>query len=287
MSWTAAGPRTSSREPPRRCCSTPALARGRASARSRVLQGARALEAGADGSSSSRAPLASARRRRGDDRGVRPGRPRHATLATWLDGRACCRTSNTSWPTTPCRAMVGREFALRRCSGVHARVRAGHAVRGEGLRQLCGALADVDRPRGASWAWSSRSTAPRSPTASSTEALLQDLRGARRGRDRTRAAPSRRCRRSEASYRAIFDAAEDAIFVHDWDTGAILDVNAEGRANCSATRARSCSGCAVADISVERAAVHASGGAAHIERAKQSACSRCASSGARSTRTAA
>jgi len=32
-------------------------------------------------------------------------------------------------------------------------------------------------------------------------------------------------RASEASYRAIFEATEDAIFVHDWDTGAVLDVN--------------------------------------------------------------
>jgi len=32
-------------------------------------------------------------------------------------------------------------------------------------------------------------------------------------------------RTSEASYRAMFDASEDAIFVHDWDTGAIVDVN--------------------------------------------------------------
>jgi PAS domain S-box-containing protein len=32
-------------------------------------------------------------------------------------------------------------------------------------------------------------------------------------------------RRSEASYRAIFEAAEDAIFIHDWDTGEVLDVN--------------------------------------------------------------
>jgi PAS domain S-box-containing protein len=31
--------------------------------------------------------------------------------------------------------------------------------------------------------------------------------------------------RSEASYRAIFDAAEDAIFVHDLTTGVILDAN--------------------------------------------------------------
>lgn len=30
---------------------------------------------------------------------------------------------------------------------------------------------------------------------------------------------------SEASYRSIFEASEDAIFVHDWDTGAIVDVN--------------------------------------------------------------
>jgi PAS domain S-box-containing protein len=32
-------------------------------------------------------------------------------------------------------------------------------------------------------------------------------------------------RSSEESYRAIFDTTEDAIFVHDWDTGAIVDVN--------------------------------------------------------------
>jgi PAS domain S-box-containing protein len=32
-------------------------------------------------------------------------------------------------------------------------------------------------------------------------------------------------RRSEASYRAIFESSEDAIFIHDWDTGAIIDVN--------------------------------------------------------------
>ncbi|MFO1317850.1 MAG: PAS domain S-box protein [Burkholderiales bacterium] len=33
-------------------------------------------------------------------------------------------------------------------------------------------------------------------------------------------------RTAEESYRAIFEAAEDPIFVHDWDTGRILDVNA-------------------------------------------------------------
>ena len=32
-------------------------------------------------------------------------------------------------------------------------------------------------------------------------------------------------RRSEASYRAIFEASEDAIFIHDWDSGRVVDVN--------------------------------------------------------------
>jgi PAS domain S-box-containing protein len=32
-------------------------------------------------------------------------------------------------------------------------------------------------------------------------------------------------RASEASYRGIFEASEDAIFVHDWDTGVVVDVN--------------------------------------------------------------
>jgi PAS domain S-box-containing protein len=41
---------------------------------------------------------------------------------------------------------------------------------------------------------------------------------------------------SEASYRAIFDAAEDAIFVHDVDTGVIVDVNLKACATFGYTR---------------------------------------------------
>jgi len=40
-----------------------------------------------------------------------------------------------------------------------------------------------------------------------------------------RAAAAAALRTSEANYRRIFEASEDAIFVHDWDTGAIVDVN--------------------------------------------------------------
>jgi PAS domain S-box-containing protein len=41
--------------------------------------------------------------------------------------------------------------------------------------------------------------------------------------ERTRAEQA--LRHSEASYRSIFEASEDPIFVHDWDTGAVLDVS--------------------------------------------------------------
>jgi PAS domain S-box-containing protein len=40
-----------------------------------------------------------------------------------------------------------------------------------------------------------------------------------------RAAAADALRASEANYREIFEASEDSIFVHDWDTGTILDAN--------------------------------------------------------------
>jgi len=42
--------------------------------------------------------------------------------------------------------------------------------------------------------------------------------------------------RSEQSYRSIFEAAEDALFIHDADTGAILDVNPKACAAYGYTR---------------------------------------------------
>jgi PAS domain S-box-containing protein len=43
-------------------------------------------------------------------------------------------------------------------------------------------------------------------------------------------------RASQASYREIYDAAEDAIFLHDIDTGAILDANPRASATLGYTR---------------------------------------------------
>ncbi|MEP6658246.1 MAG: PAS domain S-box protein, partial [Betaproteobacteria bacterium] len=51
-----------------------------------------------------------------------------------------------------------------------------------------------------------------------------------------RARSAEALRVSEASYRAIFDASEDAIFVHDVETGAIVDVNPKVCATFGYTR---------------------------------------------------
>jgi len=56
------------------------------------------------------------------------------------------------------------------------------------------------------------------------ESLLQIFAG-RAASELERERADTALRASEASYRAIFEASEDAIFVHDLETGAILDVN--------------------------------------------------------------
>ncbi len=56
------------------------------------------------------------------------------------------------------------------------------------------------------------------------EALLK-IFAARAGAELQRKRSEEARRISEVSYRAIFDASEDAIFVHDWESGAIVDVN--------------------------------------------------------------
>ena len=63
-----------------------------------------------------------------------------------------------------------------------------------------------------------------------------DLRRARQLRSSSGCRPRNRPARPQASYREIFEASEDAIFVHDWDTGAILDANPQACATYGYTR---------------------------------------------------
>ena len=57
-----------------------------------------------------------------------------------------------------------------------------------------------------------------------TDAVLQ-IFAVRAAAELEREAAEQALRDSEASYRAIFEANEDAIFIHDWDTGTIVDVS--------------------------------------------------------------
>jgi PAS domain S-box-containing protein len=76
-----------------------------------------------------------------------------------------------------------------------------------------------------------------------------------------------RLRASEASYREIFDASEDAIFVHDWDTGAFIDVNPKACAAYGYTREELLS-IDVSEISLGEPPYTLADAVAHIERAK-------------------
>ena len=75
--------------------------------------------------------------------------------------------------------------------------------------------------------------------------------------------------RAEQSYREILDAAEDAIFVHDWDTGAIIDVSSKaadlfGYSRDDLKRLR------IGDLSADVSPYTEADAMAHIERARQS-----------------
>ena len=73
------------------------------------------------------------------------------------------------------------------------------------------------------------------PDAALVESMLK-IFAARAVTEIERARADHALRTAEASYRAIFEAAEDAIFVHDWDTGAVLDANARACAAYGYTR---------------------------------------------------
>jgi len=154
----------------------------------------------------------------GDDRRVR-------TIGRYGDG---VYLENFTYPlsTTPCQTVLdgfrcypsGVREAFPNSHGLGpARIEgyAGFPLRGsEG--QLLGVIAVLSR------------------TPLENEALIESVLRIFAGRaageiERRRAEDA--LRQSEASYRAMFDASEDAILVHDWDTGAIVDVNPKA---CSA-----------------------------------------------------
>ena len=146
-----------------------------------------------------------------------PGRMR--TLATRVDGKTL-RSFDYEVEQSPCRHMVGRDarFVDR---GVHHEFAPGTLFHARGFDAYAArSLVDARGTQiGLLVAMHRQPLADRELT----ETLLQ-IFGVRAGAEVERRTAQQAARTSEQSYRAIFDASEDAIFVHDWDTGVILDV---------------------------------------------------------------
>ena len=147
-------------------------------------------------------------------------RSRMRTLATWLDGRTL-RPFEYDLAKTPCAGVVGREFRFVG-QGVQPEFAPGTMFQALGFDSYAayalndaagvqlGLIAALDRD-----AMVDRELA---------ESLLK-IFAARAAAELERTRTEQALRHSEASYRSIFEASEDPIFVHDWDTGALLDVS--------------------------------------------------------------
>jgi PAS domain S-box-containing protein len=142
-------------------------------------------------------------------------------LAFYLDGDV---RENFTYPLagTPCETVVGQQFRMY-SSRLAELFPLDDSFRSLGLDCYAGQpLASADgMPLGLIAVVSRRPF--RDPAL--VEATLR-IFAVRVNAELERAAASAALRSSEANYRQIFEASEDAIVVRDWDTGAIVDVNA-------------------------------------------------------------
>jgi PAS domain S-box-containing protein len=142
------------------------------------------------------------------------------SVAACLDGRPL-PAFEYELARSPCAGVIGQEFRYVR-EGVHPEFAPGtlfaelgfdsyaaYSITATSGEQL-GLIVVMDR----------RPLADQTIT----EAMLK-IFAVRAAAELERARADEALRASEASYRSIFEANEDAIFVHDWDTGAILDVS--------------------------------------------------------------
>jgi PAS domain S-box-containing protein len=141
-------------------------------------------------------------------------------LALWSDGRLS-ENFDYELAGTPCEKVVGRHFRIypERLEtlfpadddfarlGMHAY--AGYPLYDAHGRAL-GLIAVVTR---------------RALMAPQIVEAVMKIFAVRAAAELERERMDRQLRASEASYRAIFEASEDCIFVHDLDTGAFVDVN--------------------------------------------------------------
>ncbi len=147
-------------------------------------------------------------------------RTRMRTLATRLDGEVLAGFEY-GLAGSPCRHVVGRKFHFVP-AGVHAEFPPGTLFAAQGMDSYA-ALALNDASGAPLGLVAVMDRAPLGD-ADLAESILK-IFAARITAEVERLRAVAALRDSEASYRAIFEASEDPIFVHDWDTGAILDVS--------------------------------------------------------------
>jgi PAS domain S-box-containing protein len=164
-------------------------------------------------------------------------------LAAVLDGRPL-QGFDYALAGSPCEQVVGRAFRVV-ADGIAPGFAPGSLFADAGIDAYAGhPLADLDgRPLGIV------AVASRQPMVhvERIESMLQVF-AVRAAAEIQRQRADEALRRSEASYRAIFDAAEDAVFIHDWDSGAVIDVNPKACEVYGYTREELCHA-DVADIS--------------------------------------
>jgi PAS domain S-box-containing protein len=189
---------------------------------------------------------------------------RMRTLALAFEGRLL-RAVEYDVTQTPCRHVVGRASRFV-AQGVNSEFAPGTLFSAQGFD----AYAGYSILNGAGEQLGIIVALNRKPIANQqlTEALLKIFAvraAAEMEQVRARAALAA----SEASYRAIFEANEDAIFVHDWATGAILDVSPKASDLWGYPREALCS-MRVGEFSANVPPYTEADAVGHIERAKHS-----------------
>jgi len=147
-------------------------------------------------------------------------RTRMRTLAARLDGKPLA-TFEYELEGSPCRAVAGREFRFVG-AGVNPEFPRGTLFSAKGMDSYAALPLNDSAGRPLGLIAAMDRTPMRDPALA--EAMLK-IFAIRAVAEIERARSETALRTSEASYRAIFEASEDPIFIHDWDTGAILDVS--------------------------------------------------------------
>jgi PAS domain S-box-containing protein len=156
------------------------------------------------------------------------------TLAIVLNGQPVPDSVEYLLSQSPCVEVVGKGYCFIP-GGVMARYSVDKMVADLGLDAYAAFPMNDSRGRPLGLVAALDKQAIADGDADHAEAVLK-IAALRLGAELERSAADAALRRSEASYRAIFEAAEDCIFIHDWDSGRSIDVNPKACSTYGYTR---------------------------------------------------